>query len=305
MIVDPRAGHGPGIGGFKADSEIGVAMKAGHPTYFIGFPARPGAGPVDPRHHPGPKAAFLETVDRPPPRGRGQTLRYRQLSGRLGGDADRLPSGPSSSGRSSSPGRRSRYWAWAYTATYPMRYWGRPARRVVAHRAGGRSRRRDSSTARRWCRTSRTRTRRTRSGAKQDNLLVQDRHRARALPRVRENGGAATSTLNAEEMQWIVDELFVGNHLAAGEISTPSTAIDLRNIRSPIVVFCSRGDNITPPQQALDWILDLLRRRGPRSRRLWPDHRLHDPRQRSGTSGSSSRPALRARSTTSSPRTST
>ena len=30
----------PGIGGFKADSEIGVAMKAGHPCYFIGFYAR-------------------------------------------------------------------------------------------------------------------------------------------------------------------------------------------------------------------------------------------------------------------------
>src|SRR6266478_6962650 len=29
IVVDPRAGHGPGIGGFKADSEIGVAMKAG------------------------------------------------------------------------------------------------------------------------------------------------------------------------------------------------------------------------------------------------------------------------------------
>ena len=65
-------------------------------------------------------------------------------------------------------------------------------------------------------------------------------------------------TLNAEEMQFIVDELFVGNKLAAGEIRTSDgTAIDLRNIRSPIVVFCSRGDNITPPQQALDWILDL------------------------------------------------
>src|SRR5262249_43299348 len=64
--------------------------------------------------------------------------------------------------------------------------------------------------------------------------------------------------LNAEEMQFIVDELFVGNKLAAGEITTSDgTAIDLRNIRSPIVVFCSEGDNITPPQQALDWILDL------------------------------------------------
>ena len=26
VVVDPRAGHGPGIGGFKADSEIGVAL---------------------------------------------------------------------------------------------------------------------------------------------------------------------------------------------------------------------------------------------------------------------------------------
>ena len=37
VVVDPRAGHGPGIGGFKADSEIGVAFKAGHPCYFVGF----------------------------------------------------------------------------------------------------------------------------------------------------------------------------------------------------------------------------------------------------------------------------
>jgi hypothetical protein len=64
--------------------------------------------------------------------------------------------------------------------------------------------------------------------------------------------------LNAEEIQFIVDELFIGNKLASGEIQTSDgTAIDLRNIRSPIVVFCSKGDNITPPQQALGWILDL------------------------------------------------
>jgi hypothetical protein len=64
--------------------------------------------------------------------------------------------------------------------------------------------------------------------------------------------------LNAEEIQFIVDELFVGNHLAAGTIRTSDgTTIDLRTIRSPIVVFCSKGDNITPPQQALGWILDL------------------------------------------------
>src|ERR1700719_4124295 len=44
IVIDPRAGHGPGIGGFKADSEIGVAMKAGHPCYFIGFLPEPMPG---------------------------------------------------------------------------------------------------------------------------------------------------------------------------------------------------------------------------------------------------------------------
>ena len=58
--------------------------------------------------------------------------------------------------------------------------------------------------------------------------------------------------LNGEEMQAIVDELFVGNKLAAGMVrGSDGTTIDLRNIRSPIVVFCSKGDNITPPQEAL------------------------------------------------------
>jgi hypothetical protein len=66
--------------------------------------------------------------------------------------------------------------------------------------------------------------------------------------------------LNAEEIQFIVDELFVGNNLAAGRIKTSDgEVVDLRKIRSPIVVFCSKGDNITPPQQALGWILDLYK----------------------------------------------
>jgi hypothetical protein len=41
VVVDPRAGEGPGIGGFKAESEIGDALKAGHPVYFIGFSQQP------------------------------------------------------------------------------------------------------------------------------------------------------------------------------------------------------------------------------------------------------------------------
>ena len=44
VVIDPRAGHGPGIGGFKAESEIGVALRAGHPCYFIGFLPEPMPG---------------------------------------------------------------------------------------------------------------------------------------------------------------------------------------------------------------------------------------------------------------------
>ena len=61
VVVDPRAGHGPGIGGFKADSEIGVAMKAGHPCYFIGFLPDPMPGQTI-EDIARAEAAFLEKV---------------------------------------------------------------------------------------------------------------------------------------------------------------------------------------------------------------------------------------------------
>ncbi|HET9034645.1 MAG TPA: DUF3141 domain-containing protein, partial [Myxococcaceae bacterium] len=62
----------------------------------------------------------------------------------------------------------------------------------------------------------------------------------------------------AEEMQWIADELFIGNKLSTGQLrASDGTRIDLRNVTSPIIVFCSWGDDITPPQQALGWITDL------------------------------------------------
>ena len=41
IIVDPRAGHGPGIGGFKRDSEVGIALHEGYPVYFVIFYPEP------------------------------------------------------------------------------------------------------------------------------------------------------------------------------------------------------------------------------------------------------------------------
>ena len=64
--------------------------------------------------------------------------------------------------------------------------------------------------------------------------------------------------LNEQEICSIVNELFVGNRLARGEIkAAPGTYLDLKDIRSPLVIFSSAGDNITPPQQALNWIADV------------------------------------------------
>src|SRR4029077_4199696 len=63
--------------------------------------------------------------------------------------------------------------------------------------------------------------------------------------------------LRGEELQWMVDNLFVGNKLSTGQIVTSDgVRLDIREVKTPIVCFCSQGDNITPPQQALDWILD-------------------------------------------------
>ena len=105
--------------------------------------------------------------------------------------------------------------------------------------------------------------------------------------------------LNAGEMQWIADNLFVGNKLSAGEIRTSEgVRIDLRNIKSPIVCFCSWGDDITPPQQALDWILDLYDDVGEIvANGQTIVYSLHPS---SGTSASSSRARSRPRSTASS-----
>ncbi|MGL4666587.1 MAG: DUF3141 domain-containing protein, partial [Saezia sp.] len=66
------------------------------------------------------------------------------------------------------------------------------------------------------------------------------------------------SLLNAEEITWIVQNLFVGNKLWQGALQNNSgQPMDIRNIRCPIVIFASYGDNITPPQQALNWIGDV------------------------------------------------
>jgi ActR/RegA family two-component response regulator len=66
--------------------------------------------------------------------------------------------------------------------------------------------------------------------------------------------------LGGDEMQFLVDQLFIGDKLTRNELrSSDGTTFDLRNVTSPIIVFTSMGDNISPPRQSLGWILDLYR----------------------------------------------
>jgi hypothetical protein len=64
--------------------------------------------------------------------------------------------------------------------------------------------------------------------------------------------------MNKEEIEWITRNLFVGNKLWKGDTKAPGGgAFDLRDIKAPIVLFASMGDNITPPQQAFNWVADV------------------------------------------------
>jgi len=62
--------------------------------------------------------------------------------------------------------------------------------------------------------------------------------------------------MTGAEIESIVENLFVGNRLARGTMLAGDQAINLRHITAPVVVFASWGDNITPPPQALNWIID-------------------------------------------------
>jgi pimeloyl-ACP methyl ester carboxylesterase len=253
VVVDPRAGHGPGIGGFKADSEIGVAMKAGHPCYFIGFLPNPMPGQTI-EDIVYAEAVFLEKVIERHPDAEGKPCVIGNCQ--AGWAIMMLASlRPELFGPIIVAGTPLSYWA-GVKGQFPMRYsGGLLGGSWLTALAGdlGAGIFDGASLVQNFESQNPANTLWT----KQYNLYSKiDTEAERYLAFEKWWGGHIT--LNAEEMQFIVDELFVGNKLAAGEIRTSDgTTIDLRNISSPIVVFCSKGDNITPPQQALGWILDL------------------------------------------------
>jgi pimeloyl-ACP methyl ester carboxylesterase len=253
VVVDPRAGHGPGIGGFKADSEIGVAFKAGHPCYFVGFLPEPVPGQTI-GDIACAEAIFIEKVIAAHPSASGKPC---VIGNCQAGWAIMMLAAlrPDLFGPIIVAGSPLSYWAGVHGKN-PMRYsggllGGSWVTALASDLGNGKF---DGA----WLvQNFENQNPANTLWTKQYNLYSKiDTEAPRYLGFEKWWGGHVN--LNAEEIQFIVDELFIGNNLAAGRIQTPDgTLIDLRSIRSPIVVFCSKGDNITPPQQALGWILDL------------------------------------------------
>jgi hypothetical protein len=253
VVVDPRAGHGPGIGGFKADSELGVALRAGHPCYFVGFTPEPMPGQTieDIMHA---EAIFLEKVIALHPDAEGKPC---VIGNCQAGWAVMMLAAtrPELCGPIIIPGSPLSYWA-GVEGENPMRYTGGLAggswmTALVSDLGNGKF-----DGAHLVKNFENLNPANTLWGKNYDIWSNVDNGAQRFLEFEKWWGGHVN--LNAEEIQWIVDQLFVGNRLATGEIVTSEgERIDLRNIRSPIICFCSKGDNITPPQQALGWIADL------------------------------------------------
>lgn len=253
IVFDPRAGHGPGIGGMKHDSEIGVVLRAGHPCYFVGFLPQPVHGQT------------IEDVCR-------AEARFIAKVAELHPDAD---------GKPALIGNCQAGWQIMMTAALnpdlpgplvlagaPLSYWngvhGKNPLRYLGGLLGGTwltalsgdlgngifdganlvSNFESMNPANTWWK-------------KEYRVYSQvDTEAQRFLEFEKWWGNPVL--LNAHEMQYIADNLFVGNRLSSGSIhDSTGRRIDLRNVKSPIVVFCSWGDDITPPHQALGWVLDM------------------------------------------------
>lgn len=251
MIIDPRAGHGAGIGGFKPDSQVGVALRDGHPVYFVVF-----------RPHPEPdqtladvmraEAAFITEIRRRHPDAPKPII----VGNCQGGWATMIlaAANPDITGPLVVNGAPLAYWS-GRLGENPMRYAGGllggvlPALLLSDLGYG------EFDGAHLVANFEMLNPGRNYFGKYYDLFAEVDHARRKFLEFERWWGGF--HFMNEAEIRWIVEQLFVGNRLSRGEARIErGRQLDLKVIRSPIIVFASWGDNITPPQQALNWIVD-------------------------------------------------
>ncbi|WP_066733981.1 MULTISPECIES: DUF3141 domain-containing protein [Hyphomicrobiales] len=252
VIIDPRAGHGPGIGGFKRESEVGMALKEGHPVYFVVFFPEPCRGQTlaDVLHalrrfleavaarHPGTPPVLYGNCQA----GWAVTLLSADCHGLVGPTV--LNGSPLS------------YWA-GEAGVNPMRLsagflGGAWLAHLISDLGDGRF---DGA----WLVQNFESLKPEAIWEKYANLFTRiDSERDRFLSFERWWNGFYF--LSRHEILAIVENLFIGNQLEQGlfRICEGCTA-DLRRIRNPLVIFASYGDNITPPHQALGWIPAVYR----------------------------------------------
>jgi len=256
IIIDPRAGHGPGIGGFKDDSQVGEALREGHPVYFVIFFPEPEPDQtmldvcaaeqkfvrrVRELHPDSPKPAIVGNCQ--------------------GGWAAMMlaSSSPEDTGPIVINGAPMSYWGGAWSegeGDNPMRYAGGMLGGTwLASLAAdlGNGKFDGAHLVQNFENLNPANT----YWKKSYNVFANvDTEAPRFLDFERWWGGFYL--MNREEIEWITQNLFVGNKLWSGETrSKAGKAFDLREIRSPIILFASLGDNITPPQQAFNWVADV------------------------------------------------
>ncbi|HVO05938.1 MAG TPA: DUF3141 domain-containing protein [Burkholderiaceae bacterium] len=256
VIIDPRAGHGPGIGGFKDDSQVGVALRAGHPVYFVIFfrDPEPGQTLLDVCRA---EQQFIKKVRELHPKSAKPAI----IGNCQGGWAAMMlaASDPEDTGPIVINGAPMSYWggAWSEGAgDNPMRYaggllGGTWLSSLAADLGNGKF---DGAHL---VQNFENLNPANSLWDKYYNLYSKvDTEPPRFLEFERWWGGYYL--MNREEIEWITRNLFVGNKLWTGETKgADGKSFDLREIKSPIVLFASMGDNITPPQQAFNWVADV------------------------------------------------
>lgn len=248
IIVDPRAGHGPGIGGFKRDSEVGMALHMGHPTYFVSFRPEPCPGQtladvlhamrgfVDEvtRRHPGTAPAVYGNCQA----GWAAALLAASHDGLMGPTV--MNGSPLS------------YWA-GESDVNPMRLaggllGGAWLTHFVSDLGDGRF---DGA----WLAQNFERLNPANTLWDKNYKVFADVDGERERFLEFERWWTGFCFLGREEMLAIVENLFVGNKLEQGKLPICDRCeADMKTIHNPLVIFASSGDNISPPHQALNWI---------------------------------------------------
>jgi pimeloyl-ACP methyl ester carboxylesterase len=251
IIIDPRAGHGSGIGGFKNESEVGAAIYNGHPTYFVTFTRLPVKNQTL-ADVAAAEAVFVRQVRRLHPDSPNPVI----VGNCQGGWAAMLlaATNPDITGPVVANGAPLSYWA-GQKGNNPMRYLGgltggAATVRLISDLGNGLFD--GANLVYNFERLSPGNTWWTKYYSLWDKI---DTETERFVGFERWWGSFYYMT--EEEITWVIDNLFVGNRLGRGTAHLNERIhLDLRAVNTPIIIFASHGDNITPPQQALGWIAD-------------------------------------------------